>query len=78
MLLTPLFPNNYHITILIFRSFVPGLSRSAFIDHIGDFESCMWSIMQSGRWPGNEAKGTRIKGEEAAASSAHAIVVFRH
>ena len=49
----------------------PGRLLLHFLDGIHDFESCMQSIMQSGRWPGNKAIGTYVidsESEEAAAS----------
>ena len=52
MLITPLFLHNYQITTLI--------NLLCFLDCIRDFESCMWSIMQSGRQPGKEAISTHI------------------
>ena len=72
MLITPLFPNNYNHTnqpITSIASF-PRCLPFCFLDRICDFKSCMRSITRSRRRPGNEAIGTLIKSEEAAASSA--------
>jgi len=62
MLNTPLFLHNYQITTLInllllyLRS--QAVSCSTVLTAYMTFESCMPSIMQSGRRPGNEAIGT--------------------
>jgi len=33
------------------------------------FESCMWSITQNERWPGNEARSKRVIHSETASSA---------
>ena len=52
---------------------LPGRLLLRYLDGIHDFESCIQSIIQSGRWPGNKVIGTYVidsESEEAAAYSA--------